>query len=165
MEDALVDGRKLKILTVMDAFTREGLALDVGLTTSTERVLGVLSTRIAAHGVPLYLRGDNDAAFVADAVQLWLYEAGIQTISIDPGKPWQHGKEERFNGTMRDACLNRYTCMSMAEARIQLARFRQSSHTDHPQSSFGYQTSPAFTVAWFAAQQESDNPPNPSIPT
>jgi putative transposase len=137
VEDALGDGRKLKILTVMDAFTREGLAVDVGRTTSAERVLGVLRTRIAEHGAPEYLRSDNGAAFVADAVQLWLYETGVQTVSIDPGKPWQHGKEERFNGTVRDACLNRYTFSSVAEARVHLAHVRHSDTTDRPQSSLG----------------------------
>lgn len=102
VEDALSDGRKLFILTVMDEFTREGLALDVALSTSAERVIGVLSALLAQHGRPVHLRSDNGAEFVATAVRLWLAEYGIETLYIEPGKPWQNGKEERFNGTVRD---------------------------------------------------------------
>jgi putative transposase len=106
VEDALADGAPLRILTVMDEFTREGLALDVALTTSAERVIGVLIALVAQHGAPAYLRSDNGAEFVAIAVQGWLAQAGVQTLYIDPGKPWQNGKEERVGGTVRDECLN-----------------------------------------------------------
>jgi putative transposase len=89
VEDALADGRKLYILTVMDEFTREGLALDVALATSAERVIGVLTALIAQHGAPGHLRSDNGAEFVATAVQMWLAECGVETLYIEPGKPWQ----------------------------------------------------------------------------
>ena len=114
--DALVNGTPLRILTVMDEFTREGLALDVALTTSAERVIAVLTSLVAQHGAPGHLRSDNGAEFVAHAVQAWLALAGVTTRSIDPGKPWQHGKEERFNGTVRDECLNMYQFHAGAEA-------------------------------------------------
>jgi putative transposase len=106
VEDALADGTTLRILTVMDEFTRAGLALDVALTTSAERVLGVLTALVAEHGAPRYLRSDNGAEFVATVVQSWLAQCGVQTLYIAPGKPWQNGKEERFNGTVRAECLN-----------------------------------------------------------
>jgi putative transposase len=89
VEDALVDGRKLFILTVMDEFTREGLAVDVALSTSAERVIGVLTALVAQHGAPGYLRSDIGAEFVAKAVQMWLAECGVETLYIEPGKPWQ----------------------------------------------------------------------------
>ena len=82
------DGRKLYILTVMDEFTREGLALDVALSTSAERVIGVLTALVAQHGAPGNLRSDNGAEFVATVVQLWLAEGGVQTLYIEPDKPW-----------------------------------------------------------------------------
>ena len=81
VEDALADGRPLRILTVMDEFTREGLALDVALTTSAERVIGVLTALVAQHGAPANLRSDNGAEFVALAVQTWLAQCGVQTRS------------------------------------------------------------------------------------
>lgn len=80
VEDALADGRKLYSLTVMDEFTREGLALDVALSTSAERVIGVLTVLVAQHGAPGHLRSDNGAEFVATAVQLWLAECGVETL-------------------------------------------------------------------------------------
>src|SRR5919199_1604015 len=87
LEDRDAQGTVLRILTVMDAFTREGLAIDVGTSTSAKRVIGVLAQRVAVHGAPMYVRSDNGAEFVAVAVQLWLAKQGIQTLYIDPGSP------------------------------------------------------------------------------
>ena len=152
VEDALADGRKLYILTVMDEFTREGLALDVALSTSAERVIGVLTALVAQHGAPGNLRSDNGAEFVATAVQLWLAESGVQTLYIEPGKPWQNGKEERFNGTVRDECLNLHVFSSLAEAHVRLSAFRQHYNADRPHSRLGYLTPLEFKRAWLEAQ-------------
>jgi len=138
VEDALADGTPLRILTVMDEFTREGLALDVALTTSAERVIGVLTALVAQHGAPAHLRSDNGAEFVALAVQTWLAQCGVQTLYIEPGKPWQNGKEERFNGTVRDECLNLHVFTSLAEAWVRLSAFRQHYNTERPHSQLGY---------------------------
>ena len=162
VEDALADGRKLYILAVMDEFTREGLALDVALSTSAERVIGVLTALVAQHGVPGYLRSDNGAEFVATAVQKWLAECGVQTLYIEPGKPWQNGKEERFNGTVRDACLNLHVFSSLAEACVRLSAFRQHYNMERPHSRLGYLTPLAFKRAWLEAQEKLQDP---NIPT
>ena len=162
VEDALADGRKLYILTVMDEFTREGLALDVALATSAERVIGVLTALIAQHGAPSSLRSDNGAEFVATAVQLWLAEYGVETLYIDPGTPWQIGKEERFNGTVRDECLNLHIFSSLAEAHVRLSAFRQHYNGARPHSRLGYLTPLAFKKAWLDAQE---NLSDPNIPT
>jgi putative transposase len=152
VEDALADGTPLRILTVMDEFTREGLALDVALTTSAERVIGVLTGLVAQHGAPAYLRSDNGAEFVALAVQAWLAQCGVQTLYIEKGKPWQNGKEERFNGTVRDECLNMHVFSSLAEAYVRLGAFRHHYNTERPHSQLGYLTPLAFKLAWFEAQ-------------
>jgi transposase InsO family protein len=76
-------------------------------------------------GAPAQLRSDNGAEFVAQTVQLWLAQSGVATLYIEPGKPWQNGKQERFNGTVRDECLNRFVFGSLAEASVRLERFRQ----------------------------------------
>ena len=162
LEDALADGRKLYILTVMDEFTREGLAVDVALVTSAERVIGVLTALVAQHGAPGYLRSDNGAEFVATVVQLWLSECGVQTLYIDPGKPWQNGKEERFNGTVRDECLNLHVFSSLVEASVRLSAFRQHYNLERPHSRLGYLTPLAFKQAWLEAQAKL---PDPNIPT
>ena len=158
VEDALADGRKLYILTVMDEFTREGLALDVALSTSAERVIGVLTALVAQHGAPGNLRSDNGAEFVATAVQLWLAESGVQTLYIEPGKPWQNGKEERFNGTVRDECLNLHVFSSLAEAHVRLSAFRQHYNGARPHSRLGYLTPLAFKKAWLEAQAKLQDP-------
>jgi putative transposase len=88
-------GNALRTLTVMDEFTREGLDIAVDTTASAEQVIVILAQLIAAHGAPDYLRSDNGPEFVAVAIQTWLAKQQIATLYIDPGCPWQNGKEER----------------------------------------------------------------------
>lgn len=158
VEDALGNGTTVRILTVMDALTRAGLALDVALTTSAERVIEVLTALVAHHGAPMYLRSDNGAEFVATAVQVWLAQCGVQTLYSDPGKPWQNGKEERFNGTVRDACVNLHQFSSVVEACVRLSTFRQQYNHERPHSRLGYMTPGAFKTAWYEAQATQQDP-------
>jgi putative transposase len=158
VEDALADGRKLYVLTVMDEFTREGLALSVALSTSAEWVIGVLTALVAMHGAPRNLRSDNGAEFVATAVQLWLAERRVETLYIEPGKPWQNGKEERFNGTVRDECLNLHVFSSLAEAEVRLSAFREHYNSQRPHSRLGYLTPVAFKKAWLETQAKLQDP-------
>ncbi len=162
LEDRDAQGMVLRILTVMDEFTREGLAIDVGTSTSAERVIGVLAQLVTGHGAPMYVRSDNGAEFVARAVQLWLAKQRIQTLYIDPGSPWQNGKDERFNGTVRDECLNLHLFASVVEARVRLETFRQQYNDDRPHSRLGYQTPSEFKRAWVSALA---NGPDSNIPT
>lgn len=155
VEDALADGTPLRILTVMDEFTREGLALDVAVMTSAERVIGVLTALFAQHGAPAHLRSDNGPEFVALAAQTWLAQCGVQTLYIEPGKPWQNGKEERFNGTVRDECLNLHVFTSLPEACVRLNGFRQHYNSDRPHSQLDYLTPLAFKAAWLEAQAKT----------
>ena len=156
VEDALMDGTPLRILTVMDEFTREGLALDVAPTASAERVIGVLTGLFGQHGPPAHLRSDNGPEFVATALKLWLAECGVQTEYIDPGKPWQNGKEERFNGTVRDECLNMHAFKTVAEAWLRLSAFRQEYNTFRPHSSLGDLAPQIFKTAWLEAKAKSE---------
>ena len=157
LEDHDAHGRVFHILTVMDEFTREGLALDVDSSTSAERVIGVLEQLVTSYGAPDYLRSDNGAEFVALAVQAWLAHQQIRTLYIDPGCPWQNGKDERFNGTVRDECLNIQLFASVSEARIRLETFRQHYNSDRPHSRLTYQTPIAFKQAWNEAQTKSED--------
>lgn len=161
VEDALANGTPLRILTVMDEFTREGLALDVDVSASAERVLGVLAALIAQHGAPAHLRSDNGPEFVATAVKLWLAQRSVQTLYIDAGKPWQNGKEECFNGTVRDECLNMHSFGSLAEAWMRLCAFQKEYNTVRPHSSLGNLAPHMFKTAWRKAQaatQETNIP-------
>ncbi|KAB8333726.1 IS3 family transposase [Scytonema tolypothrichoides VB-61278] len=158
VQDQDMHGRTFYILTVMDEFTREGLAIAVADATSAEWVIAVLSEVVALHGAPENLRSDNGAEFVALAVQAWLARRQIRTLYIDPGCPWQNGKEERFNGTVRDECLNLHFFASLAEARVRLEAFRHHYNTDRPHSRLDYTTPAAFRKAWEQAQvQQRDS--------
>ena len=146
----------------MDAFTREGLAVDVALARSAEGVIAVMTRLVAQHGTPVYLRSDNGAEFVANAVQNWLTKEGRKPLEREPGKPWQNGKDERFNGTLRDECLNRHVFGSLAEACVRLTAFRDRYNHERPHSQRSYLTPLAFKTAWLQTQA---NVPDPHIPT
>lgn len=157
VQDQDMHGRTLYILTVMDEFTREGLAIAVAEATSAEWVIAVLSELVALHGPPAYLRSDNGAEFVALAVQAWLARRQVRTLYIDPGCPWQNGKEERFNGTVRDECLNLHLFASVIEARVRLEAFRHHYNTDRPHSRLDYMTPVAFREVWEVAQAKQQD--------
>jgi putative transposase len=158
VEDHALDGSTLRILTVMDEFTREGLDIDVDTSSSADRVISRLEELVAQYGAPTYLRSDNGPEFVAVVVQRWLAQRQIATLYIDPGCPWQNGKEERFNGTVRDECLNMHAFASAIEASLRLKAFRHHYNEERPHSALRYQTPSEFKRAWVAAQQKSDDP-------
>ena len=157
VQDADRHGNKLYILTVMDEFTREGVATHVTNDTSAEGVVAVLSTLRDVYDTPTYLRSDNGAEFVALSLQGWLARQGIVPLYIDPGCPWQNGKDERFNGTVRDECLNMQLFSSLIEAQIRLEAFRQHYNTERPHSALAYQTPLAFKQAWNEAQKKQQD--------
>ena len=102
--DACANGQQLKCLTVIDEHTRESLAIDVAGSIRSGRVIEVLSRIVSERGAPKYLRSDNGPEFVSKALLKWLLAANIDTALIDPGKPWQNGADESFNGKLRDEC-------------------------------------------------------------
>ncbi len=125
VHDACLTGAKLKLRPVVDEFTRECLAIEVATALPAVRVIGVLDRLFAAHGAPASLRSDHGPECVAQAIQGWLALHQAATRSSDPGCPWQNGVGESFNGALRDECLNRQVFASVAEARIQIERFRR----------------------------------------
>jgi putative transposase len=152
VHDACLTGAKLKLLPVVDEFTRECLALEVATTLPAVRVIGVLERLVATHGVPAYLRSDNGPAFVAHAIQGGLALQQTATRYIEPGCPWQNGFGERFNGSLRDECLTMQAFASVAEARILIERFRRQYHEERPHSRLGYRTPAEFKADWIADQ-------------
>lgn len=142
----------------MDEFTREGLAIEVASSLPSERVLVVLARLFQQHGAPAFLRSDNGPEFIAWAVRGWLAKQQTTTLYIDPGCPWQNGYGERFNGTVRDACLNMYAFSSVAEARVQLEGYRRQYNEERPHSSLGYRTPAEFKDDWLRSQSQSPGP-------
>jgi putative transposase len=156
VHDRCLNGTALKVLTVMDEFTREGLAIEVAASLPSRRVLGILARLFEVHGAPQFLRSDNGPEFIALAVRGWLAQQHTSTLYIDPGCPWQNGYGERFNGTVRDECLNMYIFTSVAEARIQLEDYRRQYNEERPHSSLGYRTPAEFKRDWLQRQSQPE---------
>jgi len=133
--DACANGQSLKCLTVIDEFTRECLAIDVGGSIRSTRVIEVLSRLISEHGAPRFLRSDNGPEFVSHAILDWLTKTQVQTALIDPGKPWQNGDNESFNGKFRDECLSLEWFRNRIEARVVIEIWRRHYNHVRPRSS------------------------------
>ncbi len=146
MFDHCASGQRLKCLTVTDEFTKEGLAIDVGARIRSARVIEVLSGLVSERGAPAFLRSDNGPEFVSRALLSWIDAQGIHTALIDPGKPWQNGVGESFNGKFRDECLSLEWFRSRAEAKVVIETWRRHFNNVRPHSSLGYQTPAAFAV-------------------
>ena len=138
--DACANGQQLKCLTVVDEFTRECLAIDVAGSIRSGRVIEVLSRLVSVHGSPQHLRSDNGPEFVSRAVLKWLLQANIDTAHIDPGKPWQNGSNESFNGKFRDECLSMEWFRNRIDAKIVIEQFRRQYNEVRPHSSLGQLT-------------------------
>ena len=138
--DGCGNGQQLKCLTVVDEYTRECLAIDVKGSIRSRQVIEVLSRLVSAHGAPRYLRSDNGPEFVSRAVLQWLTTASIDTAYIDPGKPWQNGSNESFNGKFRDECLSLEWFPDRINAKITIDDWRRHYNEVRPHSSLGNKT-------------------------
>lgn len=151
--DACANGQQLKCLTIVDEYTRECLAIDVAGSIRSHRVIEVLARLVSVHGAPRYLRSDNGPEFVSRAVLRWLSEAQIDTACIDPGKPWQNGLNESFNGKFRDECLGMQWFKNRFDAKILIEEFRREYNEVRPHSSLGQ-----LTPAEFKQRDSTTNP-------
>lgn len=142
--DACANGQQLKCLTVVDEFTRECLAIDVAGSIRSGRVIEVLSKLVSVHGAPSYLRSDNGPEFVSRAILRWLTQQQIDTAHIDPGKPWQNGSNESFNGKFRDECLSMEWFINRIDAKIVIEDWRRHYNEVRPHSSLGQLTPTEF---------------------
>ena len=144
--DACANGQPLKCLTIIDEYTRECLAIDVAGSIRSGRVIEVLAKLVSVHGAPRYLRSDNGPEFVSRAVLKWLSGANIDTAHIDPGKPWQNGSNESFNGKFRDECLSMQWFKNRIDAKILIEEFRREFNEVRPHSSLGQLTPVEFKL-------------------
>ena len=151
--DRCANGQQLKCLTVTDEFTKQGLAIDVDGRIRSPRVIEVLSRLVSERGAPNLLRSDNGPEFVSKKLLSWIAAQGIGTALIEPGKPWQNGVGESFNGKFRDECLSLEWFRTRAEAKVVIASWRRHYNAVRPHSSLGY-----LTPNEFAAQQTNAAP-------
>ena len=144
--DHCANGQQLKCLTVTDEFTKEGLAIDVDGHIRSARVIEVLSRLVSTRGAPTFLRSDNGPEFVSKALLSWIVAHGIGTALIEPGKPWQNGVTESFNGKFRDECLSLEWFLSRAEAKVIIEAWRRHYNEVRPHSSLDYLTPNEFVA-------------------
>jgi len=150
--DHAANGQQLKCLTVVDEGTSEGLAIDVAGSIRSRRVIEVLSRLVAERGAPKVLRSDNGPEFVSRALLKWIADAGIESALIDPGKPWQNGTCESFNGKFRDECLSVEWFRSREEARVLIEQWRQHYNEDRPHQGLGNLTPAAYATKLAAGE-------------
>jgi transposase InsO family protein len=136
--DRTNNGVALKLLTVVDEYSRECLAVEVGRKMTSQDVLRVLAKLMLRHGVPQHIRSDNGPEFVAKAVREWLGRLEISTLFIEPGSPWENGYIESFNGKLRDELLDREIFYTLDEARVLVEMWRRYYNQVRPHSSLGY---------------------------
>jgi putative transposase len=156
--DACANGQQIKCLTIVDEFTRECLAVDVAGSIRSRRVIEILAGLVSLHGAPRYLRSDNGPEFISRAILEWLAAEGIDTALIDPGKPWQNGTDESFNGKFRDECLSLEWFRSRAEARVVIENWRRHYNAVRPHSSLCLLDAPRVQAAASTPSQPSRLP-------
>ena len=159
VEDRTHDGRKYRMLNVIDEFTRESLAIRVKRKLNSTDVIDVLSDLFILRGVPSHIRSDNGPEFVAKAVREWIATVGAQTAYITPGSPWENGYIESFNGKLRDELLNGEIFYTLAEAKVVIEGWRRHYNTLRPHSSLGYRPPAPEVVLWRTTPTPSGSPP------
>jgi putative transposase len=167
LADRTHDGRAVKILTVIDEYSREALAIVAARKIKSDDVLDCLTDLFVKYGPPEHIRSDNGSEFTAKAVRGWLERIGVKTLFIEPGSPWENGYNESFNGKLRDELLNGEIFYTLKETKVMIERWRQEYNTVRPHSSLGYrppapetiQPPPMLqTTPWFKpSQMEAEN--------
>ena len=155
------DGRAVRMLTLVDEYTRECLSIDVARRLTSEDVLERLTWLFATRGVPQFVRSDNGSEFTAQAVRSWLTKVGVKTLYIEPGSPWENGYVESFNGKLRDELLDREIFYTLLEAKVLIERWRQHYNRIRPHSSLGYRPPAPGTIIW--PERAGALPPHPRL--
>lgn len=151
IHDRTHEGRPLKWLSIIDEYTRECLALEVGRGITADRVIDVLVELFTVRGVPRHIRSDNGPEFLATAIRRWLKHAAVKTLYIAPGSPWENGYAESFHSRLRDELLAREEFANLAEARALGTDWRLKYNHRRPHSSLGYRTPVEYSAGCAAA--------------
>ncbi len=142
------NGRKFRMLNIIDEFTRECLAIRIDRKLNSTDVIDALSDLFILRGVPAYVRSDNGPEFIAKAVREWIVAVGAKTAFIEPGSPWENGYCESFNSKLRDELLNGEIFYSLAEAEVIIEAWRRYYNTERPHSSLGYKPPAPEAIIW-----------------
>ena len=147
LEDALASGRKIRLLSVIDVFTREALALEVDTSLPASRVVRVLDRLASERPLPAQIVLDNGPELISRVLEEWAHRQAVTLHFIDPGKPIQNAHCESFHGRVRDECLNEHWFLSLTDARQLVAAWRQDDHQQRPHSALDYRTPEEFRRA------------------
>ena len=157
------DGRAVRMLVIVDEFTRECLSIDVARSLSSDDVLERLTWLMVTRGVPDHIRSDNGPEFTAKVVRAWLARVGVRTLFIEPGSPWENGYVESFNGKLRDELLNGEIFYTLKEAKVLIGRWREHYNRVRPHSSLGYRPPAPQTVAGASAAEPGSAALRPAL--
>ena len=138
VQDRTEDGKRFRMLTVIDEYTKESLAIEVERKLNSDDVLHCLARLFAERGPPDHIRSDNGPEFTAKVVRHWLERMAVKTLFIEPGSPWENGYNESFNGKLRDELLNVEIFTTLVEAKVLIESWRRHYNTIRPHSALGY---------------------------
>jgi transposase InsO family protein len=155
VEDRTREGRKFRMLCVVDEFTREALAIRVARKLTSTEVIDTLADLFIARGAPAHIRSDQGPEFVAEAVKGWIAGVGSQTAYIEKASPWENGYVESFNGKLRDELLNGEVFNTLREAQVLIEEWRRHYNRVRPHSSLGYRPPAPETVPGARSQSSS----------
>ena len=147
MESQSHDGRRIRLMTLIDEFTRKCLAIRVARRINAIGVIETLADAMLFEGLPTYIRSDNGPEMVAKVLREWLTGLGTRNLYIEPGSPWENGYCESFNGKLRDECLNGEIFYSLREAQVVIEQWRTHYNTKRPHSALGYRPPAPLTIA------------------
>ncbi len=162
--DNLFDGRKLRMLTVVDLFTRECLGIEVGQSLRGDDVVAALNVIAQRRGLPRTIKTDNGSEFISKAMDRWAYERGIEMDFSRPGKPTDNAGVESFNGRLRQECLNASWFLSLGDAKAKIEAWRTYYNESRPHSALDWST-PAEFARRCGLQAASAISPEPEVPT
>jgi putative transposase len=163
VEDRTHNGRKYRMLNVIDEFTREGIAIRVSRKLKALDVIDVLSDLFILRGIPAHIRSDNGPEFIASAVREWIAAVGAKTAYIMPGSPWENGYIESFNSKLRDELLDGEIFYTLQEAKVVIECWRQHYNTVRPHSSLGYKPPAPEAILWPATSSGPTTPATPAV--
>lgn len=163
VQDRTRDGRRLKLLCVVDEYTRECLVIHVARRIRAGKVIEVMAGLVQERGAPAHLRSDNGPEFVARALRQWLTDQGVKTLYITPGSPWENAYCESFNSRLRDEFLNREEFATELEAKVLSAEWRRDYNEARPHSALGDQTPSEFAARWRVPVGATPLPPHASV--
>ena len=158
VSEKLENGRKARLLNILDEYTRECLAIEVGRRISSQDVIDIMRYLFLVRGEPAYIRSDNGPEFTAKKVKKWLKAMEVKTLFVEPGSPWENGYIESFNAHLRDECLDREIFVGMEELRYVVDRWRMDYNHYRPHSSLGYMTPAAYAASCRASAPASSGP-------